>query len=73
MKITYDKKADALNISLKKGRVMKTLEVAPEVFVDFDKKNTPLTIEVLGASEKIGERNFSDVLIGKKLTQLLPV
>ena len=30
MKITYDKKADAINIVFKKGRVKKTLEIAPE-------------------------------------------
>lgn len=73
MRITYDKKADALNITLKSGKVVKTTEIAPEIFVDFDKRNTPLYIEIIGASEKLGKKNFSDIVIGRKLTQLVPV
>ena len=33
MKITYDKTVDALNVSLRKGAVAKTVEVAPEVML----------------------------------------
>jgi len=66
MKITYDKVTDALNIVLKKGIVGKTLEVSPEIFVDFDKKGTPLYIEIIGVSEKIGDKNFKNLTIGKR-------
>lgn len=66
MEIKYDKDADALNVSLRSGLVAKTLEVAPEIMVDLDKKGNTLSIEILGASEKIGKKNFSKVTVGKK-------
>jgi len=70
MKISYDKEADALNIVLKVGQVNKTVEVSPEVFLDLDKKGNPLYLEILGASEKVGKKNFGKIMIGKKLIGL---
>ncbi len=70
MKITYDSKVDALNIVLKSGKVSRTVEIAPEVFIDLDSKGNPLYIEVIGASEKIGKKNFSDINIGGKTVRL---
>lgn len=67
MKITYDKLVDALNVSIRPGVVAKTVEVAPEVLLDFDKKGRTLNLEILGAREKVGARNFSTVNIGGKL------
>lgn len=63
MKITYDKKADAINIVFKKGRVKKTLEIAPEIFIDFDAKGSPLYLEMLGASEKLGRKNTQEIIL----------
>ena len=51
MKITYDKEVDALNVILRKGIVAKTIEVAPEILLDVDKKGQPLYLEIIGASE----------------------
>ncbi|MEK9180586.1 MAG: DUF2283 domain-containing protein [Patescibacteria group bacterium] len=70
MKIAYDKEVDALNITLKQGRVYRTAEIAPEVLIDFDKKGDPLYIEIIGATEKFGKANFSKVKIGGKLVPL---
>ena len=70
MKITYDKDVDALNISLKTGQVFKTVEMSPEVFLDLDKNGNPLYLEILGASKKIGKKNFNKITIGKKLFNL---
>lgn len=70
MKISYDKEADALNIVLKTGSVDKTVEVSSEIFLDLDKKGNPLYLEILGASEKIGKKNFGKIMIGKKLIGL---
>jgi len=70
MKITYDKKVDALNIVFKKGVVNKTLEIAPEILLDLDKNGSPLYLEIIGASEKIGRKNFLSVEIGSKLFRL---
>ncbi|MBI4094063.1 DUF2283 domain-containing protein [Candidatus Kaiserbacteria bacterium] len=70
MKITYDKRADALNVTLRSGRVARTLEVAPEIYVDVDKKGNTLSFEIIGASEKVGRKNFEKVTIGKKVVDL---
>lgn len=72
MKISYDKKVDALNVILKTGRVARTVEIAPEVFLDVDAKNHPLFLEIIGASEKIGRKNFSKVRAGSK-SLLVPI
>jgi len=63
MEITYDSKADALSITLKKGKVAKTIELAPEVLLDVDKNGKPLYLEIIGASEKIGKRRVNKVLM----------
>ena len=70
MKITYDKEANALNVSIRPGIVAKTLEVAPEVLLDVDKKGRTLNLEILGAREKIGIKNFDTVSVGNTLVKL---
>ena len=69
MEITYDSKADALNITFKKGKVAKTVEIAPEINLDLDKKGKPLYLEIIGASEKIGKKRVNEIL----MRNLLPV
>ena len=66
MKITYDKNADALNLMLRVGVVAKTVEISPEILLDLDKDGRPLYLEIVGASEKIGQKNFSKVFVGKR-------
>ncbi len=70
MKITYDSKIDALNIVLRSGKVSRTVEIAPEIFVDLDNKGNLLYLEVIGATEKIGKKNFSDINIGGRKVRL---
>lgn len=70
MKITYDKEVDALNVSIRPGAVAKTMEVAPEVLLDIDKKGRILNLEILGVREKVGVRNFSTVNIGGTLVPM---
>ena len=70
MKITYDKEVDALNVSLRPGVVAKTLEISPEILLDVDKSGNPLYLEIIGASEKIGKKNFGKVIVGKKFLNL---
>jgi len=48
MKITYDKIANAAYMTLRKGRVTKTVEMSSDVIADFDKKGNVLGIEILG-------------------------
>lgn len=71
MKISYDKEVDALNIMFKKGRVERTEEISPEVFVDFGKSGDPLYIEIIGVSEKLGKANFNKIEVGKKSVHFL--
>jgi len=63
MEITYDSKADALNITFKKGKVARTVEIAPEINLDLDKKEKPLYLEIIGASEKIGKNRVNEILM----------
>ncbi|MBI4160463.1 MAG: DUF2283 domain-containing protein [Candidatus Yanofskybacteria bacterium] len=70
MKISYDKNVDSLNVSLRTGTVAKTVKIAPEVLVDLDKNGNPLYLEVIGASEKIGKKNFRKVTVEKKSISL---
>ena len=63
MEITYDSKADALSITLRKGKIVKTIELAPEMLLDLDKNNNPLCLEIIGASEKIGKKRVNEVLV----------
>ena len=63
MRIDYDPKVDALNITFRRGKVGKTIELAPEVNLDLDSKGRPLYLEVIGAAEKFGKKHISSVQI----------
>ncbi len=63
MEITYDSKADALNLTFKKGKVAKTVEISPEINLDLDKENKPLYLEIIGASEKIGRKRVNEIIM----------
>ena len=52
-----------MSIAFKKGKVSKTVEISPEVVLDVDKNGAPLYLEVIGASEKIGKKQVSEVLM----------
>ncbi|MBU4298774.1 DUF2283 domain-containing protein [Patescibacteria group bacterium] len=69
MEITYDSKADALNITLREGRVAKTVEIAPEINLDLDKTGKPLYLEIIGASEKMGKQRVNEIL----MRNLIPI
>ncbi len=63
MKLDYDSKVDALNITFREGRVKKTIELAPEIILDLDDKGRPLYLEVIGAAEKLGKKRVSEVYL----------
>ncbi len=54
MKITYDKKVDALYIELKAGAYDRTKKVTGDILVDINKRGKILGIEILDASRNIG-------------------
>ena len=64
MKINYDPQVDALSVTLRKGVVDRTVEIAPEIMLDFDKEGRPLYLEILDATAKIGKNNMNSIRIG---------
>ena len=57
MKINYDKIADALYLSLKKGKIHKTVKMEDRLVVDVDKKGNILGVEFLEAYAQFGSNN----------------
>ena len=51
MKISYDKSADAIAISLKKDRIVKDMEISKNVFTGLNKKGELVEIQILEASK----------------------
>ncbi len=70
MKITYDPYADAINITFQEGKVSETLEIAPEINLDLDKKGHPLYLEIIGAREKLGKSNAEEISIKSLMPSL---
>ena len=50
MKITFDKKADALAIVFKDGRVSKDEEISKNIFAGFDRAGELIEIQILDIS-----------------------
>ena len=68
MKISYDKEADAMYITLKKGAIYETVEVGRDFMLDQDKKGNVLGFEILNASVNLGKR--PEIEIGNKFIPL---
>ncbi|KKU60283.1 MAG: hypothetical protein UX81_C0001G0009 [Parcubacteria group bacterium GW2011_GWA2_47_12] len=49
MRIIYDPLADAVSITIKKGKVAKTKEIGQDTLLDLDKNGNPLYLEILDA------------------------
>lgn len=63
MKITYDKKIDAMYIKLKKGSYDHTKKITDDILVDVSKKGEVLGLEILDASKNIGKIKPSKVAV----------
>ncbi|OGG39955.1 hypothetical protein A2118_01250 [Candidatus Kaiserbacteria bacterium GWA2_50_9] len=63
MKITYDKIANAAYMTLRKGKVAKTVEMSESVIVDLDKKGNILGIEMLDASKQFPRESLARSII----------
>lgn len=53
MKISYDRKVDAIYIHLREGRYEETRKITDSALVDLDKKGRILGVEILSASRQI--------------------
>ncbi len=67
MKVTYDKEADAMRISLNKGKVCKTRHISEWVLADVDKKGKVLGIEILFASTQLSKKDIASTLRAGKI------
>ncbi len=54
MEITYDKEADAMYITLKKGKFFRNKVIDDNTILDLDKEGGILGIELLWVSERFG-------------------
>ncbi len=52
MKISYDRRADALSLVLQEGRISKDVEVSQNVFAGFDRAGRLIEIQFLELSKK---------------------
>lgn len=70
MNINYDKVADAVYMTLRKGKVSKTVEMEDRLIVDVDKKGNILGIELLDAGNQLQKnmRNGIPVKVSSKLS-----
>lgn len=59
MKITYDKIASAAYMTLRKGKVTKTVEMSENVIIDLDKKGNLVGIEMLNASNQLPKQGLT--------------
>jgi len=59
MKITFDKKADAMYIYLKKKKIFKTKKITNDTLVDLDKEGNIIGIELLSVSKRIPIKELS--------------
>lgn len=64
MRITYDPKADAMNIKFQDGRYAVSKEVAEGIIVDYTKSGKVLGIEILDVSKRMPKESMKDIVIG---------
>lgn len=70
MNINYDKVADAIYMTLRKGKVSRTVEMEDRLVVDLDKKGNILGIELLDAGNQLQRnmRNGIPVKVSSRLS-----
>lgn len=66
MKITYDKKINALNISFKKGTVFESVEINSNIIADLDKKGNLLYLEILDVGKNFNKNEITRFLKMRK-------
>ncbi len=72
MRIEYDRKADAIYISLAEGDAAETREVTDTVIIDFDREGKPLGIELLFVSSVLSPDDLARVTVENLLAEPAP-
>ena len=57
IKVSYDPRADALYLQLREAKIEESDEVSSGVIADYDRRSRPIGIEVLDASQLVGNRS----------------
>ncbi len=70
MKITYDKSVDAMNLTIRAGKVAKTISVSNGIMLDVDKKGNPLYLEILNASSLFGKSKKPEITINSQVISI---
>lgn len=61
IQIDYDPEADAIYIHLRDGEVDHTVESSMYIYVDVDSDGVPLGLEILFATNVLGERDMTSI------------
>jgi len=64
MKITYDPKADAMNIKFQEGEYEISKEVAEGIVIDYTKEGKVIQIEILDVSKRMPKESMKDIIVG---------
>ncbi len=64
MKITYDPKADAMNIKFQKGKYHISKEIVGGIIIDYTKDDKVISIEILDVSKRIPMKSIRHVTVG---------
>jgi len=63
MKITYDPKADAMSITIAKGKFYGTKEISEDTLIDLDKDGNVLSIELLDVSKRMPVKQLAKLKV----------
>lgn len=61
MRITYDKKADVIDIKFQEGRYSISKEVGDGIIVDYTKSGKVISIEILDASKRVPSSSIREI------------
>lgn len=64
MRITYDPKADAMNIKFQKGKYKISKEIVEGIIIDYTKDGKVISIEILDVSKRMPLKSIEDITIG---------
>lgn len=64
MKITYDPRADAMNIEFQEGKYDVSKEIAEGMVIDYTKTGKVIRIEILNVSKRMPKESIKDIVVG---------
>jgi len=64
MRITYDPRADAMNIKFQEGKYEISKEVAEGIIIDYTKTGKVIRIEILDVSKRMPKESIKEIIVG---------